>query len=188
MKKIILFVFALFDLILSAATVEWDVFEARVYDDVGGLSIYYYGGNMTPELGLVRNGDDFIADETLINCGFSAAIWAIGTFGDVITEDYVRDCTLVADVWFSDPGKITLSDFEFLDGDEYYLVLVGHGYDGEYSAWVNIEVEDGEILILNSALSTGALYVGGGAIPEPSSGLLIAIGLIAIALRRSKAR
>ena len=186
MKRIITMSLALLGASLSAATVEWNVFAVRQDQDLGACSIYYYGGDKTPEIGFRVQGDSLVADSAMINCGCSVALWALGIFDDVITEEYVRNCQMVGDVYFSDLGEITLSDMLFVEGEEYYLVLAGKGCDVYYTSWVNFAVEDGAISIIGSAVSDGSLYVGGGAvtIPEPSGGLLLILGVAMLALKR----
>lgn len=64
--------------------------------------------------------------------------------------------------------------------------------DGSFTAsqvygWVELSVDpDGNLIYHGSAvdLDGGAMYVGGGAVPEPTGGLLLVAGLAALCLRR----
>ena len=57
--------------------------------------------------------------------------------------------------------------------------------------WVEFGFDDSNgLIVVNGALDLdgGPMMVGGGAIPEPSSGLLVLLGLVALSLRRDNAK
>ena len=59
-----------------------------------------------------------------------------------------------------------------------------------YYGWAEYMVDvDGTFRLLNSAIDFdgGAMVVGGGAVPEPTGGLLLLVGVAALALRRGRA-
>lgn len=118
--------------------------------------------------------------------------WSVAYAGDIITESYVKNGQLfydgLAGVNIDEEFGETVS---VRNGDSLYLAFlapVQGGEDGEdyLYGWVELGVKNNQLDLLSSAFSTDSLYVGGGAIPEPSGGLLLLLGAGCIALRRRK--
>ena len=89
-------------------------------------------------------------------------------------------------------GGPTLSDYSVaLTDDDVYMGMAVEAYDSNSNpyvvyGWMKFDpLYDGDI---NCAwdIDGGAMVVGGGAIPEPSSGVLMAIGLAMLGVRRKK--
>ena len=78
--------------------------------------------------------------------------------------------------------------------ETYYLALLGGENFDEYWGWVELQGNQTDGLsVVSSALSKdGPLIVGGGLAdpdptPEPTSGMLIVLGVAGLALRRKQA-
>lgn len=82
---------------------------------------------------------------------------------------------------------------DMTDKKSVYLAFKTIAYDDQSNpypvyGWVEVSVPGLEPKVLASAwdLDGGAMIVGSGAIPEPTSGLLLILGAAALALRRSR--
>ncbi len=150
-----------------------------------GVSIY----NERNRLGITTGISPGSANQILLT---AQSYWSVAYAGDIITESYVKNGQLFYD-GLSGPGV----DEQFgetvsaRNGDSLYLAFlapVQGGEDGEdyLYGWVELGVKNNQLDLLSSAFSTDSLYVGGGAIPEPSGGLLLLLGAGCIALRRRK--
>lgn len=122
-----------------------------------------------------------------------ASYWSVGTRGDVITADYVRNGTLFYDGWNGANNGERYGDAAMIVGSKlFYLAFIAPTYDGSGDTlygWVELLNEDGELQLYSSAFSNTPLYVGGGAVPvadvpEPSTAILLLLGASCLALRR----
>lgn len=65
---------------------------------------------------------------------------------------------------------------------------LGEEYESPIYGWIELNLSDDGILAVGHSawdLEGGAMLVGGGAVPEPSGGLLLAIGMLTLLLRRA---
>lgn len=106
-------------------------------------------------------------------------------YGSIDPSDFVYDLkAMVVETEVSQYLKfIVQSDseiYEYLDGRRVEIPTCYYG-------WAEYLIEsDGTISILSSALELdgGSIFVGGAAIPEPTSGVLFVVGIGLLALRR----
>lgn len=193
----------------GAAGVSWNVFSIADYnwgagDATSGHSICYYdygseNHGITPEAGFtITKKNAFLWDLTFTgnysNVGANATFWAAAVAGTVLTWDWMNSQEPLLGMGlgkYSSEGTLTL-----LNNETAYIAVFGDSWNPDpaeryYTGWVEIRNVNGEIVIDSSALSFSSLRVGSGetfdglnAIPEPSSALLMLIGLGLLVLRR----
>ena len=184
-KLFFLFVFAAFaELPAVGATVIWDAFEQS------GNCFYYYGGP-TPEINFtveVHPSVIFATAEGPVNIANPRAYWVEANAGDVVDNNFLFSDVgrLVFDVFYTDRSEIVEGyTVAAMKDTTFYLALIVD--DAVYYGWLAIDVDsDGALHLAHSALSTEPGIVVG-AIPEPSSELLVLLGLAGLALRRKRA-
>ena len=186
MKKIVsvLIIGVFIGLPAVGATVIWDAFEQR------GNSFYYYGGP-TPEINfsvelypsvIVANA------EGPVNVANPRSYWVQASAGDVVNDGYLFSDTarFVFDVYYTNPSEIRGFSVAAMKESTFYLALIVD--DADYYGWLAIDVDSsGGLHLAHSALSTEPGIVVG-AIPEPSSAVLLLLGIAGLALRRRKTR
>ena len=159
------------------------------------MGLRYYLDAMGERLVKVDGGGDH-------NAGDNFNIWILADKDDVLSDGYFEQPHIVLK---SDYARITPSStgnsIDIVSGRRYYLALIGSywGYDAvdeyynyygwserDYYGWVELEASKAGLDIVSSAFSYSPLIVGGGLapIPEPSAGVLLLLGLSALALRR----
>ena len=198
LKKLALCASILFACMFArGSSVEWDRMEAvdaEVWDSGPLWQIWGYSSersSINPVImvtfdGLVLNASPYMGGQSTISVkGMSRGdLVDSGTMARQ-SDGYFYQSTFGSDFIESDYGISTDSY------DPVYLAFSTIAYDdiGEaYSVygWVEISVAGGEPNVMHSAWNVdgGAMIVGSGAIPEPTSGLLFLFGLAALALRR----
>ena len=216
LNTLTLLVFSLLTLRGESSEVLWDVFSAANYDfyqDMKGGSAYYYG-NATPEIGFkynFNNAGTRITSLTpameFMNCGCNGLYWVIASYGDELcsSSDFLSKSLLV-DFGYSNPSvgnNISVPTY----GSTFYAAcfgnaieydaLTGQYHEAPFYAWVEIYASQTDgISVGGSGVSVGDGIVVGqyltipqgnpGPIPEPTSGLLLLLGLASLALRRRK--
>lgn len=215
-KRMFVIMNLLFPIVLNAGVVYWDqiyvtdnIAQSSVSGDVGdGMSIGWYpdpdagslGGDWYACLGLSifydKNNRDTITGitpGTSMNIMLaSMSYWALAYANDVISESYVRNGRMFYDglsgVGIDEKYGDTIS---VKNGDSLYLAFIAPIQSGTDSGdllygWVSLDVEDNQLTLTESAFSKDALYVGGGAVPEPSTGMLLLLGISVLGLRRRR--
>ena len=185
----------------SAAEVQWNVFESIYPLRTDGINIGYYDDYISPELplGYIYTDGKVIGVEMSgwKNIGNNVAIWSVATYGDEISRSQFQEPRkILYDNYNTNVGdgrtidtQSTGDKYTFGDESSFYIALIGDGEDSaDYYAWVELEIYDDRLEIVASALSYNSLYVGGGAVPEPTGGALLAIGIAALALRRKSSQ
>ena len=148
-----------------------------------------------------------------INVGWNTAIWVLAMEGDILSREYFsqphvvfRDGynpTIDSPSTLPQPDHIAINSIgdsvNVETGDRFYLALIGYWYEdvdpyaepwpvqdvAYFYGWVELRAAKTELNILGSAFSYSPLIVGGGlAIPEPSGGVLVLLGVAALFLRR----
>ena len=149
-----------------------------------------------------------------INAGWNTALWVLAMEGDVLGREYFSQPHVVLRDGYNpmidspsmlpQPDHIAINlisdSIDVCTGDRFYLALIGYWYEdvddpfdpgaipdlADFYGWVELEVGKEDLNLLGSAFSYSPLIVGGGsaAIPEPSAGMLLLIGLAGLALRR----
>ena len=178
MKKIIISLAALASaFVVNAASVTWNV---DIYDlaaegkDTTGYSLYVFAGDAASTLvSALNNGGKF--DQAAYDTAFASATKMSGTFD----QDGWAEGTLsgVGDTI----SLLILTDGTVADSTFYYQSGIDTtGYTFEPPAG-----SPGGLYLDFAGMSSGT--VGTAAIPEPTSGLLMLIGLAGLALRRRRA-
>ena len=187
---------------LFASEVRWNCFSLHDLGEPNCVGCYYYdNGYSSPEIGLQyvydQSGGVLIDGKGPSNIGWNVALWVDAVAGDILDRSYFSKAHIVLKDSYnrSVPTPIQLNvtgdALTAQAGDNVYLALIGNYYDDngnpmDYYGWVEIGNTGTDLVVLESAFSYGNLVVGGGAVPEPSSGLLCLVGLLTLMLRRPK--
>ena len=170
-----------------SANVLWD--QADIYDEGmdGQYHRYTFGGPYLQLLALdMSTGLELhaIAESNLQ----SANTFALASVGDNVNDSYIEN----KGVWFAyarygvEHYDDAHSDYTIILQDEpVYLAFRYEGATSSSYGWAEIGFDtSGNLAVLHSAwdLDGGSLVVG--AIPEPSSVLLLSLGLALLSLRR----
>ena len=180
--------------------------------DMKGGSAYYYGSIATPEIGFKYNYNTAGTRITsltpameFMNCGCNGLYWVIANYGDELctSSDFLSKALLV-DFGYSDPGvgaNIPIPTY----GTSFYAACFGNAIEYDaltdqyhstmFYAWVGINASQTDgISVGDSGFSVGDGLVVGlhltipqenpGAIPEPTSGLLLLVGSAQLLIRR----
>lgn len=132
-----------------------------------------------------------------------AGAWLIAYCGDIVNSDTTLHCSSYFEYGLLGNGEGREDPISVEVGEVNYLKIVLQ--DGEqcfdyqdgartvmpdcYYGWVAYSVDSkGKVSVLSSALDVmgSSLIVGGGVIPEPSSGLLLLLSCAMLALRRKR--
>ena len=186
---------------LDAANVTWGSFVCNIEEHgLGGETHYSIkrdmgGATTSPHLSLdnkVGSSMEFVPYENM-----SSSLWIVAMVGEVINAEAILQSTEF--LFKSAPyGQSTIDYSLFVNYDapsyivfydEAFLVDLTTAETSQAFGWVEIINDNGNVAVGSSAymLAGGSMYVGGGeAIPEPSSGLLVLLGLAGLALRRRR--
>ena len=182
-RSIMLLVISLLPFLSSlGATVIWDAFEQS------GNCFYYYGGP-TPEITFAVEVHPRVIVATAegpVNIANPRAYWVEANAGDVVDNNFMfsDNGRLVFDVYYTDRSEIVGYSVAAMNDSTFYLALIVD--DADYYGWLAIDVDsDGVLHLAHSALSSEPGIVVG-AIPEPSSGVLLLLGVAGLAMRRRR--
>ena len=191
MKRILTVISFLFCLICSASTIEWNTLTIEKYS--GG----YYCTALPLDLVSHGSGDTVILTGSTYDNLAYASLWVEVFAGDVITgqELYENETSYFAYANHTpDWEPIEFSDYSISvsKGKSTYLaVVLDMAHEGRefWTGWVELTLDgNGDVVALNSAFdrSGGTLVVG--AVPEPTSGMLLLFGLSVLGLRRGSVK
>lgn len=196
MKRVVSLAAALLAMTTMAASVEWGAFQL-VGNSPGAVVLGYGGGavyaNTSVGMATTKSGSSLtIAESGTYLASFSA--WTVAVAGEVVNADMLQDIDRLFyrcdGIQASNPFDVNYAEdtfymaFETLvwDNEEFY----GPG-KVEYG-WVHLAVANGKLSVVDSAmgLEGQSMIVGSGAVPEPSSGLILLLGMTVLALRRPR--
>ena len=166
------------------------IFSGQIYGDmpytsIGGTEAYFVG--YKDEDGFHLKQGDRMATEMPVENN----VWVLAVYGDILYHDTIWNAEQI--------GMSSIYDYSATGGtqienpENFYLGFMGRGY-GIYSdltwfGWLHLSVNDNlEISILDKGIGLNGepVRVGGGPIPEPSCGLLLLLGGVALGLRRKQ--
>lgn len=210
MKKLTLFCAVISASLVHAASIDWDSFHCNGSEIYGGDNRL----DMMFDINVrTWDGQTYVwASENQLRKGSLAPIeyWNSGAWLSAVAGDLANSSILQHqhDFFFYEManGQSEYSYGELVPverGVSYYLKFVIEDADDAwayrlkettvpptlYYGWAEYMVdEDGTFRLLNSAIDFdgGAMVVGGGAVPEPTGGLLLLVGVAALALRRGR--
>ena len=196
MKRVVVLFVVLFTMTTMAATVEWGAFH--LIGNSPGAIVLGYGGtavcaNTSVGMMTAKSGNALkIVESDTYLASFSA--WTVAIAGEIVNADMLRDVGRLFyrcdDIQANNPFDVNYMADSFYFAFET-LVWDNQDFCGqgqvEYG-WVQLEVTNGALAVVDSAMGlTGlAMIVGGGAIPEPTSALLLAVGCAFLSLRRKR--
>ena len=202
MRRAILLVSLLTCIVVDAANMRWNFVEITYNSpEESGLETKLQAGSgnwigfslffsATQSGGNVKFSD--------FNCNVATAItWMLMESGDIAGPSSFGDekPSLFSSEYSGATGELLVKKdssfylsfqvFEFVEDEAILEIVRGDAYYG----WVEFHVSDvAEVALLASAIDLGgdSVVVGGGLapIPEPSAGVLLLLGLSALALRR----
>ena len=180
MKCLILNLLSLLAIPIFGASVVWDI-DCKV-SEIEGWNAYEYFviiDTFMPQVFLSSSDGKFYYD----HLGSDGNRSAVSSLGAIIDSDYVFNTV-------HPEGEMVLGE------DGIYLAyraagwsIVGDAEEQIYAyGWIHFYLKDDGALYATSAfdLDGGAMYVGGGAVPEPASGALTIAGCLLLMLRRRR--
>ena len=111
--------------------------------------------------------------------------------GDIASADYFNNLTQFLSYAEKDDFSKSHSDYDItilLDESAYIAYQVNDASYGYLYGWYQLGYPNGELTALNSAIDLDGDSIVVGAIPEPSSGLLLLLGVAGLALKRRRAK
>ena len=181
--------------LLFASTVEWNQMQSIRADDMDSGPIWQIGGGdkgIMPVI-MVTLAHGVLSGSDLM--GGMCTIWVRQmNEGDVVSAETMNGPGLsyfyhaTEDVSGADcDGSIFTDELIYLSFSTLAWENDGQG-PGRYMVygWVAVDTNGDDVVVTGSAWDAdgGAMIVGGGAIPEPSGGLLVLVGLLALILHR----
>lgn len=196
MKHFVLIMLLVCSIASFASSVEWN---AYILDSVMGYPTVGYAGTQTYADSSISFSVSLSGREmTLLESGWTSlnsfTAWSLAYSGEVISDSLVND---LSRLFFNGDGHGVYNPIvvDVVD-DAFYLAFKAQTfknpdlYEKGVAAfgWVEIGVSYGDLYVKSSAIALDGsqMLVGGGAIPEPTSGLLFLFGLAALALKRSR--
>ena len=198
-----------------SASVLWNVFTSGEVTVLGeksnGITISASYKESTPEIGILylTNAAGSIigingkGDQ---NIGWNAVIWVDAMKGDVLSKTYFESLhTVLSDSYshhelYGDrlSPNATSDSLDVTNPSTVYLALLGNDMQiadpsnmsfefVDYYGWIELSIHGKAVTLVSSAVSDSPLIVGGGLIPEPSSGFLFLLGTAVCALKRKRA-
>ena len=190
MKRILVLCFLFLSGAVFAANIEWGAAFLREQEDFDGkYDLLVTMGKPYLQMGLTVLGDSIVVtaipDSNLVN----ANCFDLANKGDVVDSEYMNGGRYFA---YAELGEwdSARTDYKltFNPGDSYYLAFVEARFDEPlHYGWVHLGMaEDSRIVLLGSAMDLDGDPIVVGAIPEPSSGVLLLLGVAGLAMRRRR--
>ena len=203
MKFTLLLSFACLTMAVTAVPYEWtyinlcngEFFDSdlRMYTFNGCVysGYEYIASTEGPLLGY-KDGDDFYMkqqDHKTTPQKVDNNIWIAAYYGELLSaETFSKVEAIPLCDWYE---STTDNGLFISDANDFYLAFMSTGSrskDGiDRYGWLHVALNDGlEMSILESGIGLYGENVYVGPIPEPTSGLLLLLGLASLALRRRK--
>lgn len=210
MKSLLLLLLVCTFSCVNAASIVWNCFEQKNDYMHPGATIECLGyqmdsvpNDLMPSVVITsaRNGSlvtlhGSCVSATLVYEGF----WLQKSFGDVVDfSGMYGENNYFADQYFNQSGYTSSTPITTQINSTVYLAVVQDftnptTAEGKYYGWVELDINaSGEVVLRRSALAIdgGSLVVGGwveggGAIPEPTSAVLVLVGAGLLGLRRKE--
>ena len=208
MRNVLILVLLLFGMEVGASSVSWNIVLVNFGDAIErnyGFGGYVYGessarahintsiyGHMEQD-GLHLKQNDFSRES--MDATFNW--WAIVSYGEIVDETTFHDATRQVALFYGDAEYASISGTVVENPDDFYMAfkiseVLDDGNDyvaGQtWYGWVHVSVDDTDLKM--TLLGSGINLYGGavtvGAIPEPSSALLLLIGGAVLGLRRRR--
>ena len=208
MRNVLILVLLLFGMEVGASSVSWNIVLVNFGDAIErnyGFGGYVYGessarahintsiyGHMEQD-GLHLKQNDFSRES--MDATFNW--WAIVSYGEIVDETTFHDATKQVALFYGDAEYASISGTVVENPDDFYMAfkiseVLDDGNDyvaGQtWYGWVHVSVDDTDLKM--TLLGSGINLYGGavtvGAIPEPSSALLLLIGGAVLGLRRRR--
>lgn len=203
MKTLVFVVICLTTDVALSATYSWKNVSVINGSGPGDLRWYAFGG-------VVYSGNDYVASTEGPLVGYKGGnafymrqqdhgttqmemdnnMWIVAYYGELLNADafVAADCIPLSN-WYDE----TASNGRFVsDKNDFYLAFMTIGTnvkdDIERYGWFHVALNDElEMSILDSGIGLygESVYVGGGAVPEPNSGILYLFGFLTLMVRRS---
>lgn len=195
---------------LQSASIEWNTMRTYSWTIWGGDETWELSFDQHSELDslcefkLSPSGNGLlwrlVADAALSGCWTGMRVECMDV-GSLVSKDTIGRDGFFYETHAGGERLEMRSDYDIYasEGEPIYLGIVvdsevcmledGSFYSSPVYGWAGLMVADGEVHVLGSAfdLDGGAMLVGGGAIPEPSSAMLLLIGLAGLCLKRRRA-
>jgi len=194
--------------ILEAGTVLWNAFTA-VNDGIGGqtVELHSYGFDVSFHVTaydmkgfyLTARANDSRQGTLAPISTFISGAWMSAYIGDLSGPETLLD---KGEYFFNELHGVSSSsqktDIAITEGDSQYLKFVLQDFDEAYAyltgqaseiqslyfGWMEYKYDDGAFRILNSVIGLEGQSLTVGAIPEPSSAVLLLLGCVGLLLRR----
>lgn len=189
MKKVVLVLMWLMLLTSFAGTVEWNkafVVIGEDYERVHDLSVTIGAPSFLPTWGDRIDGGWRLTALVATYMEYANS-FVIANEGDVVGADYMANQAQFFLYSRYGDEESARSDYymDILEDAPVYVAFQNEFSSGSRYGWFQIGVDDaGDLMMLSSAWDLDGDTIVVGAIPEPSSGLMLLFGLAALALQR----
>ena len=178
--------------VATGASVAWNLFSCDKFSE-NEYSVYWYGEGVnskgetwmaTPEVVVDVSFNRRQATLTGVNgnVGGNDSVWLHVIVDEVVSLETFSSASAV----FFEAGSRFAGDYSVVIGmgETKYFAVKSYGAVG----WVELLNDGDEIKIASSMLDFdgGPVVIGGGAIPEPSTAMLLLIGCAGLSLRRRR--
>lgn len=182
---------------LYSANVVWDATEWYRNDGMTVIATSLgFGKSLSAGLTATKMEDGLYSVSCPIVDLLFCGNWIEAEPGDIASYETTR--RLQPDAYFVhssiDDDDFFSNSFSVEANSAVYLMFtiitggLGEEYESPIYGWIELNLSDDGILAVGHSawdLEGGAMLVGGGAVPEPSGGLLLAIGMLTLLLRRA---
>ena len=171
---------------IQAAQVTWGSVDEELYDGTGtgtlvadGLDAYVIlGAYSQADFAAAYSASDGDKDATLTAAGANKVAEGATDSGYVFGDDFTADTGVNAYMVVFDTDKVYISALYGIEGDPL---------DPSVGTFDILATTGSDVAPLSGAYSGAGWYTAGEPVPEPTSGLLVLLGMAGLALRRRRA-